>query len=329
MNPIETQLKQCKEWCTAERVHLTIFLALLLFVGYWIWATSAPRSLAVPVTIEISKGDSVKQITQTLEDARVIRSRAIANALIILGAGDTRVVSGVYLFETHPNVFEVVRRITRGDFGVDTKTIFIPEGFTVEQIGDLFAKQFTYFDKEAFYQLTEGKEGYLFPDTYTFLETVKAYEVVEVLERTFTKKTDELMPLIKASGRTFDDVIVMASIVEKEASATSRQEVADILWKRLDMDMPLQVDATFVYSVGKGTFDLTHSDLRDASNAYNTYTHKGLPPTAISNPGLEAIKAAATKQETDYLFFLTGRDGAMYYAKTFEKHVENKRKFLR
>lgn len=329
MITFDTQMKWCKTRCTAEHVHAFIFFVLVCCIGYWIWATSAPRSLTVPVTIEINKGDSVKQITQTLENAQIIRSRIIANALIILGPGDARVVSGVYLFETHPNVFEVVRRITRGDFGVDTKTIRIPEGSTIEQIGNLFEESFAYFDKETFYQLTEGREGYLFPDTYTFLETVKAYEVVDVLERTFTKKIDPLLPMIKESGRTLEEIIIMASIVEKEASATSRQEVADILWKRLDIGMPLQVDAAFVYSVGKATFDLTHSDLKDSSNPYNTYTHKGLPPTAISNPGFEAIKAAATKQETDYLFFLTGRDGEMYYASTFEKHVENKRKFLR
>lgn len=328
MIKLETHFKQCTAWCTAERGHIAVFFILLLGIGYWIWATSAPSSLVVPVSIEINKGDSVKQITQTLKESNIIRSRTVTNALIILGAGDTRVVSGVYLFETHPNVFEVVRRVTRGDFGVDTKKIRVPEGATIEQIGELFAQEFRYFDKEAFYQLTEGKEGYLFPDTYTFLETVKAYEVVTVLEKTFTQKTDEIMPIIKASGRTFDDVIIMASIVEREATAESRQEVADILWRRLEMDMPLQVDATFVYSVGKGTFDLTHSDLRDASNLYNTYTHKGLPPTAISNPSFDAIKAAATKGETEYLFFLTGHDGEMYYGKTFEKHKENRRKFL-
>jgi UPF0755 protein len=91
--------------------------------------------------------------------------------------------------------------------------------------------------------------------------------------------------------------------------------------------MPLQVDATFVYERGKGTFDLTTADLRTDS-PYNTYTNAGLPPTAISNPGIEAIKAAATINETNYLFFLTGMDGEMYYAETHDQHVVNKQKFL-
>jgi len=204
----------------------------------------------------------------------------------------------------------------------------IPEGATIKQIGELFEQEFRYFDKNAFYQLTEGKEGYLFPDTYLFLETVKAYEVVNMLEDTFSEKITELLPLLKESNRSLEEVVIMASIVEKEATAEARQEVADILWKRLEIDMPLQVDATFVYSVGRGTFDITKDDLRDESNLYNTYTHPGLPPTAISNPSFESLKAAATKQDTEDLFFLTGHDGEMYYAETFEGHKKNRQRHL-
>lgn len=328
MDFVKKKIQSCTLWFSEERIYIALILLAVCISACWIVITSPPQGTTLPVTLEIEKGDSVKQITKKLQDSGIIRSRSIANALIILGEGDTRVVSGVYLFETRQDVFTVVQRITRGSFGVDTKTIRIPEGATIQQIGELFAQEFSYFDKEAFYQLTEGKEGYLFPDTYTFLETVQAYEVVETLERTFSKKTDELLPIIKKSGRTFNDVVIMASIVEKEASATSRQEVANILWKRLEMGMPLQVDASFVYSIDKATFDLTRKDLQDASNPYNTYTHKGLPPTAISNPGLEALRAAATKQETDYVYFLTGYDGTMHYAETFEKHKQNRR-FLR
>lgn len=328
MDRITTYSTALRQWLTRERMVILSTIAIMLLGGYWIWATSAPSGLAIPATIEIEEGDSVKQITQKFKDAGIVRSRTITNSLIILGAGDTKVVSGTYLFEARPNVFEVVRRITRGDFGIETKTIRIPEGATAKQIGELFEQEFAYFDKDAFYQLTEGKEGYLFPDTYMFLETVKAYEVVDMLEDTFAAKSAELIPLMKESGRTLHDVVIMASIVEREATAESRQAVANILWKRLEIDMPLQVDATFVYSVGKGTFDLTKADLKDDSNLYNTYTHNGLPPTAISNPSFESLKAAATKEDTEYLFFLTGHDGEMYYAETFEGHKRNRERFL-
>ncbi|MEY2640952.1 MAG: hypothetical protein RL150_345 [Candidatus Parcubacteria bacterium] len=318
---IRTHLARTHGWL------LVLIIALLLSI-VWVWATTAPSALVVPVAIDVPKGATVKEITQQLKDAGLIRSRAVTNTIIIVSGRDTKIVSGTYLFERRPSTFEVVRRVTRGDFGVETKEVRIPEGATTKQIGELFEQEFAYFDKDAFYQLTEGKEGYLFPDTYQFLETVKAYEVVAALEENFAKQTAALLPLMKASERTLEDVVIMASIIEREATADSRQAVGNILWKRIEIEMPLQVDATFVYSVGRGTFDLTKADLANEDNPYNTYTHKGLPPTAISNPGFESLKAAATKEDTDYLFFLTGHDGEMYYAETFEGHKRNRARYL-
>jgi len=312
-----------------KHIFIIVIVVIIACVSlWWVWVTSAPRHFDTSEVVVIESGTSVKQITQMLSDVGLIRSRTIANSIIILTAGDRRVVSGEYLFEKPPTVFDVVYRITRGDFGIDSRAIRLPEGVTIQQMGELFAQEFTYFDKNAFYQLTEGKEGYLFPDTYVFLETVKAYEVVEKLESTFRQKVAELAPLLKESNRTLQDVVIMASIVEKEATAESRQEVADILWKRLEIDMPLQVDATFVYSIGRSTFDLYKSDLQNADDPYNTYVHKGLPPTAIGNPSLESLKAAATRGSTEYLFFLTGHDGEMYYAEDFDGHRENRRRHM-
>lgn len=313
---------------TQQHLWFSIFIGVLLAALLWVWATSAPANLIVPYAIDVPKGASLTDISQQFKDEGLIRSRAVLSTIIIITGRDTRIVSGTYLFERPPSAFEVARRITRGDFGVDIQTIRVPEGATIKQIGELFEQEFAYFDKDAFYQLTEGKEGYLFPDTYQFLETVKAYEVVSVLESTFAKRSAELLPLMKASGRTLEDVVIMASIIEREATADSRQAVSNILWKRIEIDMPLQVDAAFVYSVGRATFDLTKADLANEDDPYNTYVHKGLPPTAISNPGFEALKAAATKEDTEYLFFLTGHDGEMYYAETFEGHKRNRARHL-
>ena len=91
--------------------------------------------------------------------------------------------------------------------------------------------------------------------------------------------------------------------------------------------MPLQLDATFVYGIGKGTFDLTTKDLLE-DGPYNSYVNKGLPPTAIANPGRDSLEAALSPTPSEYVFFLTGRDGEMYYAVTYEGHLENRKKFL-
>lgn len=306
-------------------IELGVFLVLIAF--FWIFITSAPVNFDEAYSVEIEKGSSLKEISEHLKDEGLIRSRTVFNAFMILKFGETKIISGEYLFHSPPSIFEVLRRMTTGDYGIETKQIRVPEGATVKEIGQLFEQEFTNFDKNAFYQLTEGKEGYLFPDTYYFLENVKAHEVVTLMEETFKDKVARLKGEVDFT-RSLEEIVIMASIIEKEATDDSRQEVSNILWKRIDIEMPLQVDATFVYSHGKGTFDLTKSDLTDEDNPYNTYVHLGLPPTPISNPGYESLKAAASEEDTDYLFFLTGHDGEMYYAKTFEGHKKNKANYL-
>ncbi len=311
-----------------NNIIISIFILLILISVSWIHLTSPANNLETPILVEIKSGESLKDVSQKFKDLKIIKSRNIMNMIVILGDGDDKVVSGEYLFETAPSVFEVADRITKGDFGIDIKEVRIPEGATVQDIAIIMENRFPYFNKDAFLQLASDSEGMLFPDTYSFLETVKAYEVYNVLKNNFEKKIAEIKPLIKKNNLSLEDVVKVASIVEKEATADSREEVASIIWKRLEIDMLLQVDATFVYSIGKGTFDLTKTDLTNKENPYNTYVYKGLPPTPIGNPSLEALKAAASATDTEYLYFLTGRDGEMYYAKDFEQHKKNRQRYL-
>lgn len=121
----------------------------------------------------------------------------------------------------------------------------------------------------------------------------------------------------------------MASLIEREAKTDEdRKTIAGILWNRIDLKMPLQVDAVFGYIKGIDTYHPTSEDL-SIESPYNTYLHAGLPPTPISNPGLESLHAAATPTKTDYLYYLTGKDGVMHYAKTFEEHKANRAKYLK
>jgi UPF0755 protein len=120
----------------------------------------------------------------------------------------------------------------------------------------------------------------------------------------------------------------MASIVEKEATRDTIQEVTDVLWKRIEEEMPLQVDATFVYSIGKNSFTVTRDEMKDEEDPYHTYVHLGLPPTPISNPGLDTILASINHRPTKYFFFLTGRDGRMYFAVDFAGHKRNRSLYL-
>ena len=133
---------------------------------------------------------------------------------------------------------------------------------------------------------------------------------------------------IKKSGRTQDEILTMASILEKEASKIKdRQQIAGVLWHRIDVGMPLQVDAVFPYIIGKNTFELTREDLA-VDSPYNTYKYKGLPPGPIGNPGLDSILAAATPIKSKYVFFLSDKQGNFHYAVTYAQHLVNKAKYL-
>ncbi len=169
----------------------------------------------------------------------------------------------------------------------------------------------------------------MFPDTYTFFPWSTPETVVASLKTNFDKKIEPLQGDIEKSGRSLSDIIIMASIIEKEANGESdRALISGILWNRIDADIALQVDAPFLYLLGKESSELTKADLATKS-LYNTYLHKGLPPTPINNPGLAAITAALHPEESKYFYYLHDSDGKIYYAKTFAEHKRNITNYLK
>lgn len=143
--------------------------------------------------------------------------------------------------------------------------------------------------------------------------------MIEKLTDNFYQKT----------GSTSPEIIIMASLLEKEAKTEQdRKIISGILWKRLDVGMPLQVDASLNYINGKTSAEMTQKDLNQDS-PYNTYKYKGLPLTPICNPGLDAISVALNPISSPYWYYLSDKNGIIHFAKTFEEHKENKFKYLR
>jgi len=195
-------------------------------------------------------------------------------------------------------------------------------------MADLLAARFEKFDPIAFLLLTEDKEGYLFPDTYQFPPNVTTPQVIDTLERTFYDRISGLENDIATFGHPIHEVVTMASLLEKEAwNEEDREYIAGVLWHRIDIGMPLQVDAVFGYIERTDTFNPTFSDL-EIDSPYNTYKYKGLPPGPIGNPSLSALEAAVHPKTTDALFYLHGKDGMLRLAKTYEEHLVNRRRYL-
>jgi UPF0755 protein len=134
---------------------------------------------------------------------------------------------------------------------------------------------------------------------------------------------------IQTFEKPISDIITMASILEREGTnLDNRRMISGVLWNRIAKGMPLQVDAAFLYSIGRSTPSLTMRDLRNKSDPYNTYRNKGLPPTAIGSPSLSSIIAAVTPIKSNNLFYLADASGTTYYSATYAQHCEYAQQYL-
>lgn len=315
-------------WVTKKGrfVIVAVSILIIFFIFIYGFYLQAPKTFPEHSLFPVLEGATLNQISQRLYNQGYILSPFWFKTVARILYGGSSIKAGDYFFSEPDNTFTIASRLASGNFGLEPEKITIPEGLNVFQMAEILSKQFPQFDPEGF--VREAPEGYLFPDTYFFLPNVKAREIVVAMKQNFDRQLVNVKEDVEKFGKPLEDVIKMASIVEEEArSFEVRQTIAGILWKRLKIGMPLQVDASFAYVNGKNSFTLTTEDLREDS-PYNTYTNKGLPPTPITNPGLEAIQATVTPIETKYLYFLTDKNGVMRYAVDYEGHLKNRRLYL-
>ncbi len=288
----------------------------------------APKDFPQDTILNIEEGTTLKEVARILEEGHIIRSKTIFQTFAIILGGDRSIVAGYYGFKEAIPVYEVARRVARGDRQIPQFKITIPEGYTRAQMAEAFSLKFPEFNKTLFLEKTKDKEGFLFPETYFFFPFSTEDSVIKKMSDTFTKRMEKFKTELSASLYSEKDIITMASIIEKEAKGDhDRAIISGILWKRMQRGIPLQVDATFMYINGKQSSELTLKDLAIDSK-YNTYKYKGLPPGPIASPGEESIRATLYPEESPYLFYLHSDDGQVYFARTYEEHLQNKKKYL-
>lgn len=304
-----------------ESLVVIIFFVAVLVLSIF----RAQSSINYPHFFYVKNGDTLSSIASNLDKSGFIKHQTIFKACAYLMGGSRGLNAGVYEFEKPLGACPLAFRIVKGNYSIHPIRTVFQEGIMKKEIVEKL-KELPKFDAEKF--LDTAKEGYLFPDTYFLNADMSEVEIIEIMKNNFDKKIATLETDIKKSKRTLKDIIIIASIVERETKfPEDRAKVAQVLWKRLDMKMPLQADATFAYINGKGTFELTEEDLK-TNSPYNTYNRIGLPPTPIGNPGLESIKATISPSKTNYLYFLSDKAGHMYFANTFEGHQVNREKYL-
>lgn len=287
-------------------VIFAVGIITVIFLGYFLFI-KAPKSFEEGVIINIEEGASLRSISRDLQIEGIIKSRVVFEIFVITYGGEKHILPGDYLFEQKLPVFEVARRISVGKRNLAPIKLTIPEGYNIYDIAEVASLKVPNFNKENFLALAKDKEGYLFPDTYFLFTTENEEDVLKIMSDNYEKKVSPLRGEIATLGKTEKEIIIMASIIEREAiGEVDRGYISGILWNRLKIGMPLQADA-----------------------APETYKVKGLPESPISNPGLKAINASMYPENSPYLFYLHGKDGQIHYAKTFTEHRQNKIKYLR
>ncbi|MEN9647274.1 MAG: hypothetical protein RLY57_78 [Candidatus Parcubacteria bacterium] len=306
-----------------------IVSAVVLFVYVCLLSILPPSSLAPATVAHVESGMGTYATARSLKEAGVIRSSFVFHVFVKVFGGERSLKAGDYLIDTPTNVISLARRMVNGEYGFVARKVTFPEGTSVHEMADILSRELIGFNKEAFVAEASSEEGYLFPDTYLFMPTATSGEVIAKMSSTFEERIKEINQSIAAFNKPLKDIITMASILEEEGNdEKSRRIISGILWKRIALGMPLQVDAPFVYLIDKGSAELTKADLK-LDSPYNTYKYKGLPQGPITNPGLDAILATVTPERSPYLYFLTDNDGVMHYSKTYEEHLALQKKYLK
>lgn len=291
------------------------------------------------VIFEVEKGSSAKQIAEELYEEDLIVNATSFKRAVEEEDLDGSLRYGRFVLSPSMTMREVITILTSK--GTGEMAFTAPEGWTIKEMdaeltemGLIGAGAFEDCSKTCSFDysfLKEGAslEGYLFPDTY-FVESAgfKSEDLINMMLKNFDAKfTDEMEESLKNSGRSLKEVLTVASMIEKEVrTSEDRAIVSGIIWKRLDNDWYLGIDATLLYV--QEDKELSAEDLADDS-PYNTRNQKGLPPTPIGNPGLEAIQAALAPKESEYWFYLTDQEGSVHYAASNAEHEANKELYIK
>lgn len=295
----------------------------------------------------VQSGESVNQIAINLEKAEIISGSDFFKIYVWQKKLANKLQAGNYILSPSMPIPEITNLLVGGKIVSNEIQITIPEGFSNQEIDERFfendlieEKEFITFNENNSLNLSEYEflqdkpekinlQGYYFPDTYYYYPDATIEDIAKKMLANFDQKlSPELRAAIKKQNKSIFEILILASIIEKEAGFTEDMaKISSVFHNRLEINYPLESDATINYITGSGRSQSTYEDLK-VDSPYNTYKYAGLPPSPICNPGLDAIKAAIYPIETDYFFFLTASDRKTIFSKTYAEHLKNSSKYL-
>jgi len=275
----------------------------------------------------IKSGEGIKSIAQKLESNGLVKNKYVFLYYTYSLSLNKKIQAGNFKLSPNLTTKEIAIKLTQN--GVTDYWVKILEGLRIEELTDIFPQDSS-IKSDDFIKAVKANEGYIFPDSYLIPQYFTLDQILSLIQTNFDKQFAQAK-----SGSTIDisdsDAVILASLIEREGRLLkSKQMISGIIFNRLKEGMPLQIDATVQYardsqskSVSKYWQPVTSDQIKQTKSSYNTYQNPGLPPRPICNPGYNSLYAAFHPTESDYLYYITGDDGVMYYTKTLSEHNAN------
>lgn len=328
--------------CYSNKMHLNPKILALgtgaLFILYVLIQLFVPSDIgSTQVEVQVPEGSTFKQALNVLYENSLIRDKNLFLLIGKLSGQDRRIRAGYYAFWGHMSPLDVYLRLLSGKIIEYDFTVI--EGDSLPEIGKKLAAS-KIMTAEKFEKLTTDKnfmgslkieapslEGYLYPQTYKFPKGAQPEAVIKLMVNKLREEfSDDLQKKAKKMGWSENEVLTLASIIEREAvTEGERTLISAVYHNRIKKGMPLQADPTAVYGVKSYRKKITRDDLKKKTR-YNTYVIKGLPPGPIASPGIRSIIAALHPADVGYLYFVAQGDGSHYFSKTMAEHVSATRK---
>ncbi len=302
-----------------KKLLISIGIVLVIIIAGFLYIKTlllAPSNNSEKVSFMINKGSSISLIGNNLEKAGLVKNSLVFRFYVQLTGAQNKIQAGEFDLSKNLTLDQIIEKLKKGPTEI---LVTIPEGLRREEIAEKYKAALNkdeLFVKD-FLSLTAGKEGYLYPESYLFPKEATAPQIVNRMTTTFDKKVTDV---------TYKQLII-ASMLERETFADSEKPiVSGIIYKRLENDWPLQIDATLQYI--KGDWKPVYSQDKELDSPFNTYKNLGLPPSPICNPSLSSIEAAISPEESDYWYYIHDNDAKIHFAKDLDEHNANIQKYL-
>ena len=333
------------------KILLIILAVIVLVAGYFGITmyqefTSTGSGTEEVVVIEIEQGETTKTIATKLKNSGLIDYEIVFYLKVkSLGVGD-KLRYGTYSLHKESGLAEIIEALTTGGAMLESNMFTIPEGYTIELIAaklekegfcteqeflDAVQKDYDYWFLEDIpinAEIPYKLQGFLYPETYAITDKMTAEDIVNVMLRQFDKEfSDELRSQMKKQGKTVFEVVVEASVIERETKLEfEKAMVAGVIENRIKKGMKLEIDATALYPLTSGLYNKNRVFFVDLEidSLYNTYMYEGLPVGPICNPSISCMEAVLNPAQHSYLYYHTDKvrnDGSHIFTETYEEHV--------